>query len=676
MDNKIGSIDNDGNMTSSNMDDFNDMTSPSNVTEEASSYDVSSYDSGMDIKDDNNEEFDVFGNSKPQKEKKPLNKMLLIIPVVIILIIAIVVIFINSSNKYTVTTKNVTIKVKETEEIEVSGKEKVLDQLTYSSEDEAIAKVDDEGNITGVSIGTTTIYIGKNGKKENKITVKVETNKEELVLKETNISVEKDATYQLEIENVLEDDVFSWSSSNEVVATVDQFGLVTGVHAGTATIVVKESDGRTVSTRVTVNSDEILIDNITLTNQTIAIGEKITLKPTISPANGLAIYTWKSSKESVATVDENGVVTGLEDGTTTITVTSHNGKKATAKITVDAKLASSITISGCNGGLAIGSPITLTANLSPDSATSKVTWTSSNTNIATVSSGKVTGKATGTVTITATTANGKKATCKLTVSPTAVSSLSASPTSMTLDQGASKKVSITFSPSNAKQYYTISFKSANTKIATVASDGTVTGISPGTTTITASAGGKSVKVSVTVNASAVTSIEMTGCQNSLVYGDSLTLTATALPTTAKNKTITWKSSDTSIATVSGGKITTKGTGTVIITASTSNGTTATCKLTITAPTVSSVTASTSKLELAVNKSGTVTVTIAASKSLSTTEINKLYDISWTTTNTDVISITPNSSNALKATIKGIKAGSATVHVRVGYVSTTFQVVVS
>jgi len=162
MDNKIDSIDNDGNMTSTYIDNFDDsMTdSISNVnTEENNNYNTSSYNSDFDTKyDEEDEEFDVFGNSKPQK--KPINKKIFIIPAIVITIIIIIaaIILLTTSNKYTVKTKNLTIKVKETEEIEVSGKQKVLDKLTYSSKNKSIAKVDDEGNVTGVSIGTTTIY--------------------------------------------------------------------------------------------------------------------------------------------------------------------------------------------------------------------------------------------------------------------------------------------------------------------------------------------------------------------------------------------------------------------------------------------------------------------------------------------------------------------------------------
>ena len=71
MDNKIGSIDNDGNVTANTYDDFNDMTSTNN---EISSYDTESFNSGNKIVEDSHEEFDVFGNSKEEKEKKSYSK--------------------------------------------------------------------------------------------------------------------------------------------------------------------------------------------------------------------------------------------------------------------------------------------------------------------------------------------------------------------------------------------------------------------------------------------------------------------------------------------------------------------------------------------------------------------------------------------------------------------------
>ena len=670
MDNKIGSIDNDGNITSNTYDDFNDMTS---TTNETTSYDTESFDSGNKIVEDSHEEFDVFGNSKEEKEKKPIGKWPLFVGIgaFILIIILILVLTISSGNKYTVETQSVELKVKETEEIEVKAKAKVKSKLTYTSEDKKIAKVDGDGTITGVSVGKTTIYVGINGKKTHSIKVKVETNKEELVLKENNITIHKGEPYQLAIKNVLEEDVFEWSSSNELIAEVDQNGVVTGIHGGTTTIIVKESDGRKVSARVTVESDEILIEKMTLEPATIAIGETLQLKPTVSPAGALTILKWKSSKESVVEVDEKGVVTGVSAGTATIIAESHNGKKVSTKITVDPKLPASIKINGCSGGVVINTPLELEVEYSPETAKSTITWTSSNPNIATVSKGKVSGKEVGNVVITAETKNGKKATCKLKVSAMAVQEIELSSTNIVLDQQASKKVTVTFNPTKAEDFYTVTWKSSNSNIAKVSNDGTITGVNPGTATITASAGGKSAKVTVTVNATLATNVTLDGCVDTIEAGDSFKLTATVTPSTAKNKTITWSSSNTTIATVSSGTVSAKKAGTVTITASTSNGKKATCVVTITNPPITGVDLSKSSVKLKVGES----VTITAETNLSTTNFNKYYKMTWRSSNPAAATVTPNSTNSLKATIKGVAKGATTVHVTVGSINKTIQVVV-
>ena len=673
MDNKIGSIDNDGNITDAPItDDFNNMTaSTSNETTNQSS-ESTSYNSGFNESSNTNEEFDVFGNSV--QEKRGFNKKLLLIPLVIVLILIIgIIIFTSSNNKYTLKSKSFVIKVDETANIEIEAKEKVKQKITYSSENEKIATVDKNGKITGETIGTTTIYVGINGKKSDKVNVKVETNKEDLRFKETNITINKDATYQLAIANVLDSDVFEWTSNNENVVTVDQTGLITGVHAGSTTVVVRESDGRSASTRVSVTSDEILIDSISLSNQTIAIGEKVTLNPTITPFNGLKILTWKSNKESVVEIDANGVVTGISKGTATITVNTHNGKTARAKITVDETLPASIKINGCTGGIAINTPITLKVDYSPSTAKSNITWTSSNTNIATVSGGRVTAKSVGSVTITAMTKNGKAASCKLKVSPMSITKLSVSPTSLTLDQEATKKISVSLTPSAAKEYYTVKWSSSNKNVAIVDSDGKVIGINPGTATITASAGGKSAKVTVKVNATAVTSIQMTGCKETAKVYDTFKLTSTALPTTAKNKTITYSSSDSTIATVSStGSVSLKEVGIVTITASTKNGKTATCTINVQKPDVTSFTANKTSASIKVN--GTTTIT--TSTNLTSTKFNKFYTVTWRSANPNIASVTPNSSNSLSATIKGLKAGGTTIHATVAGRMVTIQVTVT
>ncbi|MBQ3404145.1 MAG: Ig-like domain-containing protein, partial [Oscillospiraceae bacterium] len=138
---------------------------------------------------------------------------------------------------------------------------------------------------------------------------------------------------------------------------------------------------------------------------------------TVTPANASETWaTWESSDNSIATVS-GGKVTGIKPGTVTITATTSNGISASCKVTVMEKNpATGITLNKSNEQLIVGDFLWITATVLPDTAENKtVTWTSSDSSVATVYNGKVTGLKPGTVTITASTHNGKTAACKVTV---------------------------------------------------------------------------------------------------------------------------------------------------------------------------------------------------------------------------------------------------------------------
>ncbi len=128
----------------------------------------------------------------------------------------------------------------------------------------------------------------------------------------------------------------TWTSSNTKVATVNSKGVVTAKKPGTTNITATTVDGKKTATcKVTVT---ISVKKVTLNKTTASLkrGKKLTLKATINPKNASnKNVTWKSSNKKVATVDKNGVVKGLKKGTTTITVTTKDGKKtATCKVRV------------------------------------------------------------------------------------------------------------------------------------------------------------------------------------------------------------------------------------------------------------------------------------------------------------------------------------------------------
>jgi len=152
---------------------------------------------------------------------------------------------------------------------------------------------------------------------------------------------------------------------------------------------------------------------------TLLIGTEETLVVTIEPNLTENEYvTWNSSRNSIATVDQNGKVTAVGVGTATITATIANSITATCAVIVEGKPVTSVELNKTSLNLTVGNIELLTASVKPDDATNKnVTWNSSRNSIATVDqNGKVTAVAVGSATITVTTVDGDRtATCNVTV---------------------------------------------------------------------------------------------------------------------------------------------------------------------------------------------------------------------------------------------------------------------
>ncbi|MCI8647278.1 MAG: S8 family serine peptidase [Firmicutes bacterium] len=321
------------------------------------------------------------------------------------------------------------------------------------------------------------------------------------------------------------------------------------------------------------------------TAATVYTGDSVTLTAVVSPESATdKSVIWSSSNAKIASVS-NGKVTGVSKGTATITAKTSNGKTASCKITVKAKNieVTGITMSKAEAELYTGESITLTAAVSPESATDKsVTWSSSNAKVATVSNGKVTGVSKGTATIAARTSNGKNASCKVTVKDKIieVTGITLDKTEANLYTGESVTLTATVSPSNATDK-SVTWSSSNARVATVSS-GRVTGVSAGTATVTArTANGKTASCQITVQSKnvEVTKITLNRTSATLYAGDTLALTATVSPENASNRTITWSSDNPSIASVDrAGTVTAVSKGAATITAAASNGIQAACRI--------------------------------------------------------------------------------------------------
>ena len=322
-------------------------------------------------------------------------------------------------------------------------------------------------------------------------------------------------------------------------------------------------DVTTKTTSLTINSGRTVN---TLNVSSSAKNSDITLNGTVKTLNASG-DTKLSGSGTVEKIGGNGTVT--------------NGGNITVKV-------ETVTLNKTALALKVGNTEKLIATVKPDKATNKtVTWTSDNKDIADVGSdGTITAKKSGTAKITAT-ADGKTATCTVTVSTEQIPATAIELNKATLDLtvGGNETLTATVTPSNSTD--TVEWSSDKLNIATVDENGKVTAVAVGEATITAKAGSKTATCTVTVKAAtvAVTGVSLNETTLSLEVGKNKKLTATITPENASNKNVTWSGGNEAVSVGSDGTVTAnKVTNTsVSITVTTEDGSyTATCAVTVTA----------------------------------------------------------------------------------------------
>lgn len=372
---------------------------------------------------------------------------------------------------------------------------------------------------------------------------------------------------------------------------------VKGLKLGKATIVVETSKEKRAISYITVHQEPTSIE-LSATSEILDISsviKSLQIKPTIYPstANYKTGITLTSSNNDVAVVDSNGFVTGISNGEVTITATTENGRAATWKVVV-ISTPLEISLDSENLVLDINGVNThqYATTIYPSTANASIglRWeieSSSSPNVISISSnGVVTGLSNGTATVRVTTENNKTATGFVTVQTSPIG-IQLNKNNVTLDLTANPKsiqLTSTILPSTANVQNVVKWSSSNSSIATVGNDGTVIGVSNGTAVITATTqNGKTTKCNVKVQTSPVslslnkakTTLNMTGTKTTKLY-------PVYDPKTSNvNTKLTWKSSDTSVATVDqDGNVTAKKNGTTVITATTQNNKSATCIVTV------------------------------------------------------------------------------------------------
>ena len=377
---------------------------------------------------------------------------------------------------------------------------------------------------------------------------------------------------------------------------------ISAVSPGTAHLSFSSDDNNvTVQAAITVIQPVTKVTVTGYNGETLMQGQTLALTATVEPDNASdKTVTWTSSNNEIATVSQTGIVTQVGAGQVVITATSNFDQTKsdhTDPITVVNEPEPGTVVVWAEGhitSLNIGaSPVTIQmySEVLPSGANQNVTWTAIPESIASIDenglltiSGCNDLSGRDNVRVYAESYNGKLGYCDITVIqlPTSISVSG----SYSVTIGETITLTATVSPSNAANK-NVRWTSGHPSIATVTSDGTVKGISAGTAMITAQSAVEgsvfenfyvSVAVlpeSVTISQPASTVMDING---------SMSLTATVRPDNATNKSLTWTTSDSSVATVNGnGVITAKAAGTATITVSTFNGKTAQITITVRQP---------------------------------------------------------------------------------------------
>ena len=465
--------------------------------------------------------------------------------------------------------------------------------------------------VTGKKLGRATIVVETSDEKKSINYVTVHQEPVSITLSATsNFLDTSSAIKSVQIKPTIEPSTanynteITWTSSNENIAEVDSNGYVTGKSTGIVTITATTKNNKsatyTVEIRATPTAIELDKENLQIdlsTNKTYKF-KAVIYPETADTDKGL---TWKTSDESRVTVSQEGVVTGIRNGHSIITVQTGNNKKYSCYVTVVTS-PTSISLNKTNTMIDLSSSNTtdqLVTTIYPDpnnkeigaNIDTDVVYTVDKPEIAKVgrTDGKIEAVSNGTAVITAETGNKKTATCTVTV-VTSPTSISLNKREIILDTNGknystSTKLSAIYYPSTTNYNMGLNWKSNNSNIARVDGNGNVTAVGNGTTTITATTtNGKSasctVHVKTSINRLTLNQTSITKREYNLV-NQTIQLTATKDPGNATEE-IYWESGNTSVATVdrSNGRVTIKGEGKVLITAySSSRKATASCTIT-------------------------------------------------------------------------------------------------
>lgn len=289
----------------------------------------------------------------------------------------------------------------------------------------------------------------------------------------------------------------------------------------------------------------------------VAAGSTLQLTAVCAPDNAsITGVTWTSQNPTIATVDENGTVTGLKKGNAKITATATDGSRTAGSVIVRVtQPVTMITVKTPEIQVTVGKSAQAKATAQPDTASDrKLVWSSSDETIATVNSyGVITGKKAGTCIVTCTSNSNPDVTGTVTVTasqPVTKIENANEPEELSLLTGQTVQTRWNVQPADATDK-TLTFKSRHPRVVTVDANGVVTAVGRGTATVEATAKDGSRKqgsVRITV-IQPVTGVEVQQQRYYVQWGRSSQIRAIVQPRNANNQQVYWSSEDEGIASV-------------------------------------------------------------------------------------------------------------------------------
>ena len=552
----------------------------------------------------------------------------------------------------------------------------------WASEDTEIATVGADGMVTALKVGSVQIAASTGGLSGIAQVTVTTTPVASVHVSPGNKSLFVEQTFQFAAETrdaggaILAGRPIAWSSNNESVATVSPTGLVTALSPGGA-IITATSEGRSAPASVTVAAIPVASMRVQPASQSLVQGQTAQLQAQPLDADGKPlvgrVVLWSTSNASVATVTSTGSVTAHALGTAVITATCE-GKTGSTTVTVNAPTPNAVIVTPAQVLVQEGATSQLTVEVLDAAGrplpNSLVTYSSSNTAVASVSaSGLITAGVPGKTTVSAT-SGGKTGTAEVTVTSTPVDSVAVTPSTPFIVVGRTTTLTAqALGPSGqVLTGRTITWSSSTPAIAEVSSSGVVTARAQGSTIVFASIDGVLGWANVTVVPVPVATVTVAPATNNVAIGETKQLSATlkdASGNTLTGRVVTWTSSQASVATVTtAGVVTGVSAGTTVISA-TSEGKVGTASVVVAAPGVRTVTVTPNAATIPPLGNVQLTATVRdPSGAIITTSIT------WTSSNGLIASV--SSSGKVTA---GIFAGTVTITAKSGSATGTATITV-